>query len=229
MERSSNQTMSITKSKSSLSKIDYYDRPECSNSDLSWLKAQSDTSDGQIDPYEAYRMGTLLDVFITEPEKYDPINMRIGQYQYEEKDIIKVRKMVKSFFSDKFCFNLYQHSSPQSIYTKDVELEFEGIKFSLPMRCKYDLDAKLMKMGGDIKSTTATTQEQFEAACEFFDYDRQRAVYMTLSGYERDCIIGISKKNFKVFKVFIKRGDPLFEKGMEEFRMLAYKYWTLFG
>lgn len=229
MERSLNQTMSITKSKSSLSEIDYYDRPECSNSDLSWLKAQSDTSDGQIDPYEAYRFGTLLDVFITEPEKYDPINMRIGQYQYEEKDIIKVRKMVKSFFSDKFCFNLYQHSSPQSIYIKDVELEFEGIKFNLPMRCKYDLDAKLMKMGGDIKSTTATTQEQFETACEFFDYDRQRAVYMNLSGYKVDCIIGISKKNFRVFKKYIKWGDPFFTSGMNKFTHLAYKYHTLFG
>ena len=86
-----------------------------------------------------------------------------------------------------------------------------------------------MKMGGDIKSTTATTQEQFEAAITHFDYHRQRAFYMTLSGHPRDVVIGISKKNFKVFKVFIKRGDPLFEKGMEEFRMLAYKYFTLFG
>lgn len=229
MERSLNQTMSITKNKSSLSEVDYYDRPECSNSDLSWLKAQSDTSDGQIDPYEAYRFGTLLDVFITEPERYDPVNMRICEYQYCDKDITMVRKMVKSFFSDKFCFNLYQHSSPQSIYIKDVELEFEGIKFTLPMRCKYDLDAKLIKMGGDIKSTTATTQEQFEAAVKHFDYPRQRAVYMTLSGYDYDVIIGISKKNFQVFKVFIRRGDPLFELGMNDFRFWAYRYYTLFG
>lgn len=221
--------MSTTKNRLSLSEVDYYDRDECSNSDLSWLKAQSDSSDRMFDPYEAYKFGTLLDVMITEPEKFDPVNLRIGEYQYSEKDIVRVRKMVKSFFSDKFCFNLYQHSSPQSIYIKDVPLEFEGIKFTLPMRCKYDLDGKMIKMGGDIKSTTATTQEQFEAAIEHFDYHRQRAVYMTLSGYERDVIIGISKKNFKVFKVHIRRGDPLFEKGMDEFRMLAYKYYTLFG
>ena len=180
--------MSTTKSKLSLSEVDYYERPECSNSDLSWLKAQSDTSDGHNDPYEAYRLGTLLDVMITEPERYDPVSQTIGEYQYSPKDLILVRKMTKSFFSDKFCFNLYQHSVPQSIYVKDVELEFEGIKFILPMRCKYDLDAKKMLMGGDIKSTTATTQEQFEAAIDFFSYPRQRAVYMNLSGYKMDCI-----------------------------------------
>jgi len=193
------------------------------------LKAQSDTSDAHNDPYEAYKFGTLLDCLITEPEKYNPVTMTIGEYQYEKKDIEKVRKMVKSFFSDKFCFNLYQHSAPQSIYVKDVELEFEGIPFVLPMRCKYDLDAKKMLMGGDIKSTTATTQEQFEAAVVHFDYPRQRAVYMTLSGYSYDVIIGISKKNFQVFKVFIRRGDPLFELGMSDFRFWAYRYFTLFG
>lgn len=221
--------MSITKNKSSLSEVDYYDRSEVSNSDLSWLKAQSDTSDSHSDPYEAYRIGTLLDVMITEPERFDPVNLRIGEYQYTVKELDMIRKMVKSFFSDKFCFNLYQHSSPQSIYVKDVQLEFEGIPFVLPMRCKYDLDAKLMRMGGDIKSTTATTQEQFEAAIIHFEYHRQRAVYMTLSGYDMDVVIGISKKNFQVFKKFIRRGDPLFEKGMDEFRSLAYKYYTLFG
>lgn len=221
--------MSTTKSKSSLSEVGYYDRPECSNSDLSWLKAQSETSDSRSDPYEAYRIGTLLDVMITEPERYNPETMTIGEYQYTTKELDMIRKMVKSFFSDKFCFNLHQHSSPQSIYIKDVELEFEGIKFVLPMRCKYDLDGKLIKMGGDIKSTTATTQEQFEAAIIHFDYHRQRAVYMTLSGYDQDCVIGISKKNFQVFKVFIRRGDPLFERGMYEFQALAFKYFTLFG
>jgi hypothetical protein len=86
-----------------------------------------------------------------------------------------------------------------------------------------------MLMGGDIKSTTATTQEQFEAAITHFDYHRQRAVYMTLSGYSYDVIIGISKKNFQVFKVYIKRGDELFNRGMYEFQALAYKYYVLFG
>lgn len=221
--------MSGTKSKSSLNESNYYDWPEVSNSDLSWLKAQTEVSDGVNDPYDAYRIGTLLDVFITEPELYDPKTMTIGAYQYTQKEIDMIRKMTKSFFSDKFCFNLYQDSIPQSIYVKDVELEFEGMKFSLPMRCKYDLDGIKIKMGGDIKSTTATTQEQFEAAIGHFQYDRQRAVYMTLSGYDMDVVIGISKKNFKIFKVFIHRGDELFNRGMDSFRFWAYKYYTLFG
>jgi hypothetical protein len=110
-----------------------------------------------------------------------------------------------------------------------VKLDYEGIFFELTMRCKYDLWADVLRYGGDIKSTTATTQKQFEEACRHFDYDRQRAVYMTLSGAQKDVLIGISKVNLKVFKLFIDRKSEFYLSGMQKFRELAFKYWTLFG
>lgn len=86
-----------------------------------------------------------------------------------------------------------------------------------------------MNWGGDIKSTSATTQAQFESAVRQFDYDRQRFFYMNIAGSDKDVLIGISKENFRVFKVFIKRGDELWESGRQKCMELAFKYWTMFG
>ncbi len=83
--------------------------------------------------------------------------------------------------------------------------------------------------GGDIKSTTATTQKQFEDAVRYFDYDRQRFFYMNMAGSNQDILIGISKVNFKVFKVPIQRGSELWNSGRDKTMELAFKYWMMFG
>jgi hypothetical protein len=43
----------------------------------------------------------------------------------------------------------------------------------------------------------------------------------------QDFIYAISKKNCKVFKYFIKRGDAAYERGKEKYNELAFKYWQL--
>lgn len=45
----------------------------------------------------------------------------------------------------------------------------------------------------------------------------------------KDVIIGISKVNLKVFKLFINRESEFYKSGMQKFRELGFKYWTLFG
>ena len=52
---------------------------------------------------------------------------------------------------------------------------------------------------------------------------------MTNAESKQDVLIGISKKNFKVFKVPIKRGDEMFNSGMEKVNELTFKWWQLFG
>lgn len=82
--------------------------------------------------------------------------------------------------------------------------------------------------GGDLKSTTATTQKQFEEAVRYFDYDRQRAWYMDIAGSNQDVLIGVSKENFRVFKVPIRRDDDLYKSGFQKYNELAFKWWALF-
>lgn len=207
----------------------YYSRPEVSNSDLSALDDYFKGADG-ADPNRenAYRLGGLIDAMITEPEKVNHYKLTFGDTVCTREEFELAKEMRKAFMRDQFAVGLLKASVPQKVFADEVNLTYGDFPFSLRMRCKYDLWAPPGIIGGDLKSTTATTQQQFEDAVRHFSYDRQRAVYMTLSGAKKDVLIGVSKKNFKVFKIFIDRESELFKSGMEKFTDLAFKWWTLF-
>lgn len=210
-----------------VSEVDYYSRPELSNSDLTKIKHE--LSGGMDnDTYNAFRIGTLVDAVITEPEALDPFGRTIREYKYTRAEIQHAEKMRDVFFSDSFCSQFVSDAEFQKIMVRDMEIEYAGEKFILPVRCKWDIWKALSGFGGDIKSTTATTKAQFMAAIEHFDYDRSRAFYMDIAGSDYDCIIGISKKNFNRFIVPVKRGGELYNRGKEKYSYLAWKYWTLY-
>lgn len=207
----------------------YYNRPEVSNSDLSALKNYFMPKDYVMDVTAAYRFGNLIDSLITEPNRCDHYNLRVDGEQFSRNEWDHASLMRKEFLRDPMAAQMLNLAKGQCVKSGIVKLDYEGIDFELLMRCKYDLWSDQLRYGGDIKSTTATTQKQFEDACYHFDYDRQRAVYMNLSGAQKDVIIGISKVNLKVFKLFINRESEFYKSGMEKFREIAFKYWTLFG
>ncbi|HRH60722.1 MAG TPA: hypothetical protein PL045_09145, partial [Chitinophagaceae bacterium] len=100
---------------------------------------------------------------------------------------------------------------------------------SLEAKCKWDLFREDIDLSGDIKSTACTSQKQVEEALRYFDYDRSRAWYMDLENRNNDILIFISKVNYKVFKVPIKRGDTIFKEGKEKYQRLAFRWWYLFS
>jgi hypothetical protein len=208
----------------------YYLRPEVSNSDLSWLKKYWMMQDEIIDVEKAYRFGTLIDCMITEPFKINYFNRTCAGIPYTKEEFTLAEEMKKAFWRDEFCATLAKHSEFQKVTIRNGFLiEHEGIQFRMNVRCKWDLYAMpKLKMSGDIKSTTATTQKQFEEAVRYFDYDRQRAIYMDMENVNYDMLIGISKINKKIFKVPVKRGSDLYNSGKEKYQALAFKYWYLF-
>lgn len=206
----------------------YYSRTEVSNSDLSWLQNQLYPRE-MPDPTQAYRMGSLIDAMITEPNRVNFFTRRLDGDQFTLEDFERAENMKRAFLADELCTKLLEMSKPQMVMTRRLELNFHGIDFFLNMRCKWDFWFHAMFHGADLKSTTATTQSQFEASIKHFEYDRQRAVYMTIADAEKDVLIGISKVNFKVFKVFINRKSELFQSGMYKFLKLGYHWNTLFG
>jgi hypothetical protein len=207
---------------------DYFNRPEVSNSDLSSLEAELSAKDPVGgDKVAAYRFGSLLDAIITEPDRVDFLKKTLDEIPVEPSEWNKALKMRKAFFGDEFCNNLLKMSLPQVVMVSDVVLNVDGFVFTITMRCKWDFFTDFL--GADLKSTVATTQEQFEAVCIMFQYDRQMAVYMEISGIDQVVLIGVSKVNNKVFKKFIKRGDPFHQSGMEKFKVLALKHYMLFG
>jgi len=208
----------------------YYSRNEVSNSDLSTLNDYLLCRDTlSFNKERAYAMGSLIDAIITEPHMVDFYRYTVGDTQYTQEDFKLAMEMRKAFQRDELAASILKASQTQKVFIETANLQWGDYSFSLRMRCKFDLWMNRLRFGGDLKSTTATTQQQFEDAIRYFDYDRQRAVYMTLSGSSKDVLIGVSKKNFKVFKVFINRDSDLFKSGMDKFTDLAFKWHVLFS
>lgn len=219
------------------SKDPYYSLPEISNSDLSWLKSFFEPEDIKYDKELAYRFGTLLDCCITEPAKINYFKFTCAGVQYTREEFQLVNKMKASFWRDPYCAMLARNSNMQKITRcQKFDIVYDGVRISLPVRIKWDLHAwETIAQGGDIKSTTATSQKQFVAACHHFEYFRQRAWYMdveqTATGREinTDMLIGVSKVNQQVFKVPIVRGQDLYLEGLEQYSRLGFQYASLFG
>lgn len=209
----------------------YYGRKEISNSDLLELKKYFLPSGLVLDLEQAYRFGNLVDALITEPHKCDHIKKMVDTVSFTGEEWNTAYNMLKSFRKDPMSMQLLSMSTGQAVFVKEnFPIEFEGINFSLPARCKYDLFMEAAGYGGDIKSTVATTQRQFEEAFMHFDYDQSRAWYMDISGAKKDVVIGISKKApHKIFKIFITRDSDIYKSGLAKYKEQAFKWWTLFG
>lgn len=206
----------------------YYDRSECSNSDLSDLNKLLNPEIFTYDYNEALRFGNLLDAMITEAEKVNVYKRSLDGEIYLQSDFDKAKEMKMAFFRDATCAAFFKLASCQHVSVGKVSYTWNNFAFELDCRARWDLFMKALKMGADIKTTTATTQRQFEDACEHFMYYRSRTWYMNLEKTDQDMLIGISKVNNKIFKVPICRGDKYFEKGQQQAAELAMNYWLYF-
>ncbi len=205
----------------------YYSRPEVSNSDLTELWKYFLPGDRVLDLEKAFRFGNLVDAMITEKERVDFYSLKVDNEQFTSEEFEVANRMLNVFRKDELCMRLLSMSTGQLVFNKQINIDYYGFLFSMPGRCKYDLFAKALGWGGDIKSTACTTQKAFEDSIRHFDYDRSRSWYMDLSGADKDVIIGISKINYKIFKVYINRGDKLYNDGKEKYQELAFKWWLL--
>jgi hypothetical protein len=206
----------------------YYGRKEVSNSDLSWLKKQLYPT-YMPDPTEAYKFGNLIDAMLTESDRVDFLQRTCDSDQFTIEDFDKAVNMKRAFMRDDTAKQLIEKADTQKIMVERMKLNYSGIEFELNTRCKWDIWRGDLNWGGDIKSTTATTQKQFEAAVKYFDYDRQRAWYMDIAGSKQDVLIAISKVNYKIFKVYINREGDLYKEGKAKYNELAFRWWLMFG
>ena len=206
----------------------YYSRPEISNSDLTWLKNKLFPR-WMPDPTNAFRFGSLIDAMITEPVRIDYYKRTLDGEAYSGDDFALAEDMKRAYYRDPLCAQIAQQASGQVAMAIRKKFDYRGLEFELPIRCKWDLWIDSLMWGGDIKSTSCTTQKQFEEACRFFDYDRSRAWYMDIAGSDRDIIIGISKKNLRIFKVPITRNSTIYRDGYNKYNELAFRWHMLYG
>jgi hypothetical protein len=208
----------------------YYDRKEVSNSDLTELKNILHPRIQYGDKEAAFRFGSLVDALVTEPYKVNYYNYTIDDVEYSEDEFRHAQEMCKALrmesTKDAFLKKVLDVAETQRfMVNKSQEFTYCNFPFRLDTRCKWDW--WLGFFGGDLKTTFASTQQQFEDAVDFFDWDRSRAWYMDIAKSDRDFIYAISKKNCKVFKKFITRGDKVYQRGREKYEELAFQYWCL--
>jgi hypothetical protein len=210
----------------------YFQRKEVSNSDLTELKNFLYPRQQFGDKEAAFKFGTLVDALITENDRVRYDKMMVDDVPYDPEDFNKGLEMRKSLRAeakhDKFLAFVLENSDTQKfMVNKQQEFKYGSFSYLLDTRCKWDWWLPQYGFGGDLKTTFAASQAQFNEAIDFFDWDRSRAWYMDIAGSKQDFIYAISKKNFKIFKAFIKRDDETYKKGKEKYDDLSFKWWQL--
>lgn len=208
----------------------YFQRPEVSNSDLSKLKkvlAGQPIESFEEGLKEAFKFGNLVDAMLTDPGKVNYYSLKVNNEEYTEEEFFRAKKMCDNFFANNLCKMLHSKCEGQKTLTKTLQISHNGVEFELPARCRYDLYSKEIGMAGEIKTTAATTLNAFKASIPFLDYDRARAWYMDISGIENELFIGLSKKNYQVFVVPVKKGDEIYLAGKAKYSELAYEYYKI--
>ena len=208
----------------------YYNRTEVSNSDLTELKNLLHPRQQFGDKEAAFRFGNLVDAIITEPERVAYYHFKVNDEQYTEEEFLHAKDMHNALRHearhDAFLAKVLELSDTQRfMVNKAQQFEYCDFKFTLDTRCKWDWWLPMANFGGDLKTTFAETQQQFDEAVNFFDWDRSRAWYMDIAHSNQDFIYGISKKNCRIFKKFIQRGDNIYNRGREKYEELAFNYW----
>lgn len=210
----------------------YYLRKEVSNSDLTELKNFLYPRAQYGDKEKAFKFGTLIDAMITENDRVDYFKRTVDGVQYTQEDFELAEAMKKALRmearKDAFLAQVLEKSDTQKFMVNKNQLfEYGNFKYTLDTRCKWDWWLPSFGFGGDLKSTFAESQKQFDEAIDFFDWDRSRAWYMDIAGSNQDFIYAISKKNCKIFKAFIRRGDDTYNRGREKYNELSFKWWML--
>ncbi|MBD5384880.1 hypothetical protein HDR69_00435 [bacterium] len=208
----------------------YYQRSEVSNSDLTALKELLHPRLQFGNREEAFRFGSLVDAIITEPARVNYYRFTVDDTQYTEDEFRHAQEMFKSLRAearkDSFLDYVLRNAETQKfMVNQGQQFEYCGFPFHLDTRCKWDWWLGIF--GGDLKTTAATSQKEFEEMIDFFDWDRSRAWYMDIANSDHDFIYAISKKNNKVFKKYINRGDAIYEAGREKYEELAFQWWCL--
>lgn len=217
----------------------YYGRSEISNSDLTAFKLKLYPKLDFVKPKarrQAFRLGTLVDALVTEPKKVNHYRLTVGDEQYTKEEFRWGLKRLGALRShaekDRFLDFVLKNADGQRWFCNPSQkFTYECFDFELPTRCKFDW--WLGTFGGDLKTTTATTQEQFENCIDFFDWDRSRSFYMDLVNAinplhgNQDFIYAVSKTTQRVFFRKIVRGDELYTRGREKYLDLAFRLWCI--
>lgn len=207
----------------------YRGHPYVSNSDLTNLFKQTALADQVNDLTRAFRMGNLIDAWITRGESINTIRHTVDGESFTDEEWEIGRQSKRAFYNDDLCRMIASQGMFQKAFFSHAPRFADGspMRYEQGRKCLYDIWLPYHRWGCDIKSTTAKTLDQFKAQFDYLHYDRSRYWYMDITGSNQDLVIGISKINFQIFKIYIPRGDDIFNSGKAKAEELAYKFYML--
>lgn len=219
--------------------MDYFDLPHMSNSDLSELDRQINARELPANIQQLFSFGHLTDALTGDQENnlnYESGILKVGNeiHTFNEEQMNRAILMKAAYEADPLLQKAFYGAKDQYWFVRErFRIEHEGFEFFLRAKCKCDKYRKDTRLIGEIKSTAAKSQKEFEAQAEHLDYDRAGALYMDLGKVDRYLLVGLSKhknkhtKLHEVYIIVVQRGDPFYERGKKKYQELAYKYHLL--
>ena len=169
-------------------------RPFISNSFLGGLKAGLDEPMAD-NPY--FLFGRVFHTLCLEPDKKPEM--------VDADSMLKIVKMRNAFWQDVGYDGIFMG--------KQIEHEIYRKINGFWHKSKLDIYDKKARIVTDLKSTSATTDEQFAESCRKYEYDRQGYFYLEIAKADQFILKGVSKINYKVFTFVINRDDLQFQLG----------------
>ena len=183
---------------------EYRALPRISNSDLGKFEDIVFNRPERPQPLQAFSFGTAVHELILEPETIDKLPQGV--------DIAKVQTLAKTFWNEPYLKWLLRFSKKEEVVLWTCPVT------GLPLKSKLDIILRGRTVY-DIKTTSASSIEQFTKSVLMYGYDRQAAFYMDSIGAKRFLFIALSKT--KKNTVFIMEADSsLIESGRKKYRKL---------
>lgn len=150
----------------------YYSRTEVSNSDLTELKNYLYPRAQYGDKEKAFKFGTLVDALITENDRVRYDKLMVDDYVYTQEEFelgLEMRRALrKEAEKDQFlAVVLAQSDTQRFMVNRQQEFYYGNFAYHLDTRCKWDWWLSTFNFGGDLKTTFAESQAQFDEAIDF--------------------------------------------------------------
>lgn len=212
-----------------ISTEEYFALPYASNSTIK--EAHDILKTGDVKEHvrsDAYYFGSVLDAVLTDPETIHQADLTKDQRQ----TVIPMARAIEKDPTYQALFSQEAGREGQVVFVNtEFPLIIDGMQVTIPVKCKFDWwnPKPKLRFGGDLKTTIAKSQAQFDAAAGWFNYPQQGAWYMDISESDRFIIIAVSKYNNAIFKWAMQRGDANYKIGREKYLRCAASWFKLNG
>lgn len=219
--------------------------PEVSHSVISRFRAEQSGKAVDIKFLKPYfKIGSLVDALLTEPEKWNPETRmlhnktRYGDemLSYSEDEAALAKRLYDAFINDQYGGFFFRSGKKYPFKEPEFLFTHNGVSYAANLSGESDLAIPSSQLGSDIKVTACKTEREFHKKCVELDYDQQGAIYSAALKLEQFITIGLSRSSVdpitglpSVFRFVMERGDKRYRAAEIKFSSGIYNYYNHLG